>query len=99
MIYFQVDQRILDSFFCDTIDLAFLYAHLPSVVAAKYNIESIATNLAIDDSGNSSEALDFFTFCNQSQTTVSNDTTQGRFEFLTMSAKLISCTCGTTLQH
>ena len=73
--YFQNDEAKLDSFFKKTGELA-AGTYLRSVFSDKYRINRIVYTLGIDNDGNASEILDFFTFCNQSETKVSNDTTQ-----------------------
>ena len=72
MTYFQDDERKVYTFL-ETREFSISYH---TVFHDEYSINEIARTLAIDDAGNASEILDFFTFCNQSETTVSNDTAQ-----------------------
>ena len=100
MSYFQEDEEKLNSFIQKTLGLtsAFVRSNLNS---DKYLMGDIADIMGIDDTGNSSKTLDFFTFCKTNgstgitqdgeddegatiattttitETTASNDTTQG----------------------
>ena len=70
MTYFQDDEAKVYTFLGTTEFSVY------SVFFDRHSIYDVARTLAIDDDGNASEILDFFIFCNQSETTVSNDTTE-----------------------